>query len=171
MKISRLVQGTMKTKDVNKKETEEGWDKDKVIRTRSLLRNEQDDFVDSTRGTHKVRVKSVADLGQNTTNSDEPNLPKLEGKHSDILYSLLSSLDFKKPIENCALCEIWDFAGQKEFYVTHQVFLTSCAVFLLVADLADFVKQSSNKFFVDTNNVRGMFQDVFNLCYMAYLKS
>lgn len=33
-----------------------------------------------------------------------------------------------------AFCSLWDFAGQKDFYATHQVFLSKCAVFLLVTD-------------------------------------
>ncbi|XP_063417029.1 probable serine/threonine-protein kinase roco6 [Mytilus trossulus] len=33
-----------------------------------------------------------------------------------------------------AFCALWDFAGQKDFYATHQVFLSKCAVFLLVTD-------------------------------------
>ncbi|CAC5403711.1 unnamed protein product [Mytilus coruscus] len=33
-----------------------------------------------------------------------------------------------------ASCWLWDFAGQKEFYATHQVFLSSVAVFVLVTD-------------------------------------
>ena len=34
----------------------------------------------------------------------------------------------------------WDFAGQQEYYVTHQLFLTSRAVYLLVFDCKGFEK-------------------------------
>lgn len=34
-------------------------------------------------------------------------------------------------------CGIWDFAGQKEYYPTHQTFLTPHAIYLLVADITD----------------------------------
>ncbi|VDI30739.1 Hypothetical predicted protein, partial [Mytilus galloprovincialis] len=37
-----------------------------------------------------------------------------------------------------AFCALWDFAGQKDFYATHQVFLSKCAVFLLVTDSLEF---------------------------------
>lgn len=37
-----------------------------------------------------------------------------------------------------AFCWLWDFAGQKDFYATHQVFLSKCAVFLLVTDDLEF---------------------------------
>ncbi|OPL33499.1 hypothetical protein AM593_10587, partial [Mytilus galloprovincialis] len=36
--------------------------------------------------------------------------------------------------DKLALCTLWDFAGQIDFYATHQVFLSKCAVFLLVTD-------------------------------------
>jgi GTPase SAR1 family protein len=35
------------------------------------------------------------------------------------------------PKEVFADCAIWDFAGQKEFYATHQTFLTNSAIYLL----------------------------------------
>lgn len=37
-------------------------------------------------------------------------------------------------------CGIWDFAGQKEYYPTHQTFLTPHAIYLLVADITDDIK-------------------------------
>lgn len=37
-------------------------------------------------------------------------------------------------------CGIWDFAGQKEYYPTHQTFLTPHAIYLLVADITDDLK-------------------------------
>lgn len=36
--------------------------------------------------------------------------------------------------EQLADCGFWDFAEQKEFYATHQTFLSTNAVYLLVAD-------------------------------------
>lgn len=39
----------------------------------------------------------------------------------------------------------WDFAGQKEFYATHQVFLSRNAVYLLVTDISkEFKKKTYN---------------------------
>ncbi|XP_071177906.1 uncharacterized protein [Mytilus edulis] len=37
-------------------------------------------------------------------------------------------------------CGIWDFAGEKEYYATHQTFLTPHAIYLLVADIRDDLK-------------------------------
>ncbi|XP_076108934.1 uncharacterized protein LOC143076921 [Mytilus galloprovincialis] len=44
----------------------------------------------------------------------------------------------KEPDDTMAFCWLWDFAGQKDFYATHQVFLSNCAVFLLVTDSLEF---------------------------------
>lgn len=38
-------------------------------------------------------------------------------------------------------CGIWDFAGQKEYYATHQTFLTPHAIYLLVADITDDIQK------------------------------
>ncbi|XP_071147607.1 uncharacterized protein [Mytilus edulis] len=51
-----------------------------------------------------------------------------------------------KPQRNLyALCELWDFAGQKEFYATHQAFLTSSAVYLVVAEMKDDIFSEEKK--------------------------
>lgn len=47
-------------------------------------------------------------------------------------------------------CGFWDFAGQKEFYATHQTFLSANAVYLLVADTSkDFTKKTYNDMIED----------------------
>lgn len=38
--------------------------------------------------------------------------------------------------ERNADCGFWDFAGQKVFYATHQTFMSSNAVYLLVVDIS-----------------------------------
>ncbi|CAG2227756.1 TTN [Mytilus edulis] len=45
-------------------------------------------------------------------------------------------LSFDKS-EEFADCAFWDFAGQKEFYATHQTFLSANAVYLLVVDISE----------------------------------
>ncbi|XP_071142534.1 uncharacterized protein [Mytilus edulis] len=51
-----------------------------------------------------------------------------------------SYLQFKEKEQDdmLAFCWLWDFAGQKDFYATHQVFLSKHAVFLLVTDSLEF---------------------------------
>ncbi|CAG2252371.1 unnamed protein product [Mytilus edulis] len=48
-------------------------------------------------------------------------------------------------MEQFADCGFWDFAGQREFYATHQTFLSSNAVYLLVVDISkDFTNKTYN---------------------------
>ncbi|CAG2253450.1 unnamed protein product [Mytilus edulis] len=37
-------------------------------------------------------------------------------------------------------CGIWDFAGQKDYYVTHQTFFTPNAIYIVVADIENEIK-------------------------------
>ncbi|XP_052093481.1 uncharacterized protein LOC127729668 isoform X1 [Mytilus californianus] len=47
--------------------------------------------------------------------------------------------------EQYADCGFWDFAGQKEFYATHQTFLSTNAIYLLVVNISqDFTKKTYN---------------------------
>ncbi|CAC5390652.1 unnamed protein product [Mytilus coruscus] len=49
------------------------------------------------------------------------------------------------PNDQYADCGFWDFAGQKEFYATHQTFLSRNAIYLLVVDVSeDFVMHTYN---------------------------
>ncbi|CAC5423659.1 unnamed protein product [Mytilus coruscus] len=41
------------------------------------------------------------------------------------------------PSDQYADCGFWDFAGQKEFYATHQTFLSRNAIYLLVVDVSE----------------------------------
>ncbi|XP_063409167.1 uncharacterized protein LOC134692638 [Mytilus trossulus] len=78
-----------------------------------------------------------------------------------IMPTDLISTVFSKSADNTltnlyALCELWDFAGQKEFYATHQAFLTSSAVYLVVADMEnDISKQGLNQCFADFQHIGG----------------
>ncbi|CAC5355479.1 unnamed protein product [Mytilus coruscus] len=42
--------------------------------------------------------------------------------------------------EDLVECGIWDFAGQKDYYATHQTFFTAHAIYLLVTDIEDIEK-------------------------------
>lgn len=64
----------------------------------------------------------------------------IEKNKSDQFYLLSNILQSECIQENteCAECDFWDFAGQKEFYATHQTFLTMNAIYLLTIDLSSF---------------------------------
>lgn len=46
----------------------------------------------------------------------------------------------KKNSDGLVECGIWDFAGQQDYYATHQTFFTPHAIYLLVADIEDAIK-------------------------------
>ncbi|CAC5384611.1 unnamed protein product [Mytilus coruscus] len=53
---------------------------------------------------------------------------------------------WSKKSEHFAEGGFWDFAGQKQFYATHQTFLTGNAVYLLVVDISkDFTKKNYSR--------------------------
>ena len=65
-----------------------------------------------------------------------------------LLDTLSDVMNVELPKEYFADCAVWDFAGQKEFYATHQTFLTNCAIYLLTADLS---KELSSKKIYDVD--------------------
>ncbi|CAC5411131.1 unnamed protein product [Mytilus coruscus] len=69
-----------------------------------------------------------------------------------------------------AFCALWDFAGQKDFYATHQVFLSKCAVFLLVTDSLE--SSHADKLWIDFKDsaqyVRFWFDTIH--CYWSTTK-
>ncbi|CAG2256848.1 unnamed protein product [Mytilus edulis] len=46
--------------------------------------------------------------------------------------------------EDLVECGIWDFAGQKDYYATHQTFFTPHAIYLLVANIEDAMEEMMN---------------------------
>lgn len=39
-------------------------------------------------------------------------------------------------------CDFWDFAGQKEYYATHQTFCSQHSIYLIVADINEEMKDT-----------------------------
>ncbi|VDI65032.1 Hypothetical predicted protein [Mytilus galloprovincialis] len=95
------------------------------------LMNEKIDDVRSTDGINILRRKCQINI-----QSGEWQFPT-EGQD---LQPCSSSQD-----EEFADCGFWDFAGQKVFYATHQTFLCTNAVYLLVVDISrDFKSKIFN---------------------------
>ena len=63
-----------------------------------------------------------------------------------MLYSIFSEgiSQSKNHMEEFCDCDFWDFAGQRDFYATHQTFLTVNAIYLLVADLSSKAYSSTD---------------------------
>ncbi|CAG2225272.1 unnamed protein product [Mytilus edulis] len=135
----------------------------KTCLLRNLLKEDIKD-VSSTDGIHIVihRSKINIENGKWIIEKDRPK-PK-ESRDSIELHSMDNSKQLimpsdlkssalftatsisKRPSTNYARCGLWDFAGQKEFYCTHQAFLTSSAIYLVVADMkTNFVTEQKKK--------------------------
>ncbi|XP_063409161.1 uncharacterized protein LOC134692632 [Mytilus trossulus] len=73
---------------------------------------------------------------------------------ADLMSNVVSKSTEKTSSNLYALCDLWDFAGQKEFYATHQAFLTSTALYLVVADMKDDIsKQGLSQCFADFQDI------------------
>ncbi|XP_076084533.1 uncharacterized protein LOC143055284 [Mytilus galloprovincialis] len=76
----------------------------------------------------------------NYTKENESDLVNDESINEMTSTIMKSYLQYKEKEQDDMLgfCWLWDFAGQKDFYATHQVFLSKHAVFLLVTDSLKF---------------------------------
>jgi GTPase SAR1 family protein len=66
-------------------------------------------------------------------------------RHVELLDILSGAMNVELSEELLADCSIWDFAGQKDFYATHQAFLTNSAIYLLTADLSKELSSEKQK--------------------------
>ncbi|CAC5373137.1 unnamed protein product [Mytilus coruscus] len=90
----------------------------------------------------------------NLDKNDDENESSLLVMPGDLMSHVFSKSTLKAPQGHYATCELWDFAGQKDFYATHQAFLTSSAVYLVVADMNDdIIKQDLNQCFQDYQHI------------------
>lgn len=64
-------------------------------------------------------------------------------KMDEILSSAKTEKE-KKKSDGLVDCGIWDFAGQKDYYATHQTFFTPHAIYILVVDIADDIKPTTH---------------------------
>ncbi|CAC5370507.1 unnamed protein product [Mytilus coruscus] len=100
---------------------------------------------------------------ENVTNTETMNnLKDKDKKNSLVMPQDLMSSVFTTSTSNItsnryALCGLWDFAGQKEFYATHQAFLTNNAIYLVVVDMTEDISidGTKRKIFADFQNVGG----------------
>lgn len=84
----------------------------------------------------------------------------------DLVSNVFSKMSNSNDPSNLhALCGLWDFAGQREFYATHQAFLTKNAVYLVVANMEeDICKQDVKQCFADFPDIGGS-QALFKYTY------
>ncbi|CAC5386289.1 unnamed protein product [Mytilus coruscus] len=112
----------------------------------------------SLTGENKVNIGDTVTMVAEKSNIDKPNkkigvLSKDDQKSEDSV----KSDDMRKKIteqmnailaevkkdqdrmtsESLVECGLWDFAGQKDYYATHQTFLNPHAIYLLVANISE----------------------------------
>lgn len=77
----------------------------------------------------------------------------------NLMSNILSNTLSRQSSTKCqyASCGLWDFAGQLEFYATHQAFLTSSAIYILVSSMDDEIeKQDVKPCFAEYKKLGGM---------------
>ena len=78
----------------------------------------------------------------------------IETYHLEYLSKLLEETT---ETEDYAYCDFWDFAGQRDFYATHQTFLTVNAIYLITTDLSNFkIPIMKKKEEADSDEIGGM---------------
>lgn len=83
---------------------------------------------------------SIKKIDRHDRESDHITGENINKWTSTIIKSCLQHRE-REHDDMMALCFLWDFAGQKDFYATHQVFLSNSAVYLLVTDSLDFTTE------------------------------
>lgn len=98
-----------------------------------------------------------------TTHTLKVNVSKHRSSSLDMPSGLLSNVFASTPnsynsLNHFASCGLWDFAGQKEFYATHQAFLTSRAIYVLVAEFMEDIRTDvEKKYFEDMQHSGGRY--------------
>lgn len=71
--------------------------------------------------------------------NEDLNLKMTEAivKNMDAFFLYVKNKKDKMKSDGLVECGIWDYAGQRDYYATHQTFLTSNAIYLLVVDITD----------------------------------
>lgn len=73
-------------------------------------------------------------------------------KMNDIIWEAKTEKE-KNTSEALIECGIWDFAGQRDYYASHQTFFTPHAIYLLVADISEDIKDINYDGNVDYNSI------------------
>lgn len=94
-----------------------------------------------------IETNNVYDNKNNINENEFINDKSINQLTSTIMKSYVKRRE-REHDDMLAFCWLWDFAGQKDFYATHQVFLSKCAVYLLVTDSLEFstAERSGNDF-------------------------
>ncbi|KAL3887953.1 hypothetical protein ACJMK2_000338 [Sinanodonta woodiana] len=106
---------------------------------------------------HLEKETVIAAVPLSDTTSSESEEKKTKDAMMEILRLLNENADkLVKDIEKYAALSICDFAGQFAFYTTHQMFLTSRAIYILVIDLSQQITDliQDDKCFLDADGIK-----------------
>lgn len=111
-------------------------------------------------GTKKVEQMPDHIEKQNSENLNKSDqiTAAISENMDDILY-YVKNKKHKMTSEGLVECGIWDFAGQKDYYATHQTFFTPDAIYLLVVDITDDIEavQHSKQFTNDSSGGKTLY--------------
>lgn len=139
-RISNTISRTEEIKDNNETCNKADFGKEVTIlhkipdTTETLESNSKKTNAESRRFKQS---NSSHNYNQRKRNENDENVDKMTAA---IMESYIRKKQ-DKPHDMMAFCWLWDFAGQRDFYATHQVFLSTCAVYLLVTDSLEFTAE------------------------------
>ncbi|XP_044178339.1 uncharacterized protein LOC122960303 [Acropora millepora] len=143
----------------------------------STTQIQTEDYADSSKSFGVARVVGGSRVFQTTENYPVPTKARdntvssgMIPKEIETLIKKLRDKDDKADVEDDIYSVLWDFAGQSVYYETHQLFLTSRAIYLLVYDLSRDPMESA-----EPVKKQGVFEKIedksctnTNLDYLAY---
>lgn len=95
----------------------------------------------------KFLSKNVGRSIRSFVESDNERAKNKAWRESLQNLSLDKSVDYRKT----AIISIWDFAGQQEYYPTHQLFLSRKCIVVLVTDISKGLDEKRSTVFYERN--------------------
>ena len=142
---SRLLRKVVTSQEYNKTEVDTAKESSKpyIIKTSvdcsSKLFSVSAGVKKASQDTISLSICSKQDQPvEQKTNSKQPSI--VQSPHKDLLDDFQGIHDSDVSYEDHVEVRILDFAGQYEFYATHQTFLNKNAIYLLVLDMSKDLK-------------------------------
>jgi hypothetical protein len=141
---SRLLRQVVTSQECNRTEVDTAKESSKTYINKTSVDFSSKLFSDSAE-VKKASQDTIAPLI--CSKQDQPVIQKTKSKpntvqspHKDLLDDFQGILDSDVSYEDLAEVRILDFAGQYEFYATHQTFLNKNAIYLLALDMSKDLK-------------------------------
>ncbi|CAC5368629.1 unnamed protein product [Mytilus coruscus] len=95
------------------------------------------DMFNENPNTETPDSSAVPPVISETSNQIPNNIIETAIENMDDILLEAQSQKEKMAADGLVQCGIWDFAGQKDYYATHQTFFTPHAIYILVTDIED----------------------------------